>query len=316
MIVSREIRERSSRRRIRLNADDRSGLDIDRETVEVRRKFYRSLNKLNRAALCLSGGGIRSATFCLGVIQALARYNVNSNPPQPRRSPVPETPSELALRLINSETVFTSEAGIASVALQAEAAELEVRKRAPDAAPPVLEKSRPATPEELGTTNSLLGRLHYLSTVSGGGYIGSWLSSWRKRNDFKTILDNLTTRPGGPDVEPPEISWLRAYSNYLTPRLGIGSADTWAAVAIVVRNLVLNWLVIIPVVCLALLSLKFIVALSAWTAQSVDTPWVMRGVARLVGIEGGVVSGVFNLESSDVEASDRRPRHDDHYHEA
>jgi hypothetical protein len=41
-----------------------------------------------------------------------------------------------------------------------------------------------------------------------------------------------------------------------------------------------------------------------------------RGVARLVGIEGGVVSGVFNLESSDVEASDRRPRHDDHYHEA
>ena len=42
----------------------------------------------------------------------------------------------------------------------------------------------------------------------------------------------------------------------------------------------------------------------------------VRGVARLVGIEGGVVSGVFHLESSDVEASDRRPRHDDHYHEA
>ena len=41
-----------------------------------------------------------------------------------------------------------------------------------------------------------------------------------------------------------------------------------------------------------------------------------RGVARLVGIEGGVVSGVFNLESSDVGASDRRPRHDHHYHEA
>jgi hypothetical protein len=28
--------------------------------------------------------------------------------------------------------------------------------------------------------------------------------------------------------------------------------------------------------------------------------WYGRGVARLVGIEGGVVSGVFNLESSDV----------------
>ena len=39
-------------------------------------------------------------------------------------------------------------------------------------------------------------------------------------------------------------------------------------------------------------------------------------VAGLVGIEGGVVSGVFNLESSGVRASDWRPRHDKHYHEA
>jgi hypothetical protein len=41
-----------------------------------------------------------------------------------------------------------------------------------------------------------------------------------------------------------------------------------------------------------------------------------RGVARLVGIECGVVSGVINLESSGVEALDWRPRHDEHYHEA
>jgi hypothetical protein len=39
------------------------------------------------------------------------------------------------------------------------------------------------------------------------------------------------------------------------------------------------------------------------------------GVAGLVGIEGGVVSGVINLESSGVEASDWRPRHDEHYYE-
>jgi hypothetical protein len=39
-------------------------------------------------------------------------------------------------------------------------------------------------------------------------------------------------------------------------------------------------------------------------------------VAGLVGIEGGVVSGVINLESSGVSASDRRPRHDERYHEA
>jgi hypothetical protein len=33
-------------------------------------------------------------------------------------------------------------------------------------------------------------------------------------------------------------------------------------------------------------------------------------VARLVGIESGVVSGVVNLESSGVSALDWRPRHD------
>jgi hypothetical protein len=46
-----------------------------------------------------------------------------------------------------------------------------------------------------------------------------------------------------------------------------------------------------------------------WTAP-------MGGVAGLVGIKCGVVSGVINLESSGIEAPDWRPRHDKHYHEA
>src|SRR6266536_3604044 len=49
-----------------------------------------------------------------------------------------------------------------------------------------------------------------------------------------------------------------------------------------------------------------------------DKNWLSGkgAVAELVGIEGGVVSGVINLESSDVGSSDRRPRHEEHYHEA
>jgi hypothetical protein len=39
-------------------------------------------------------------------------------------------------------------------------------------------------------------------------------------------------------------------------------------------------------------------------------------VAEVVGIDCGVVSGVFNLESLGVEAPSRRPRHEEHYHEA
>jgi hypothetical protein len=57
-----------------------------------------------RAALCISGGGIRSATFGLGILQGLARCG-------------------------------------------------------------------------------LLHKFHYLSTVSGGGYIGAWLGAWIHRAD-------------------------------------------------------------------------------------------------------------------------------------
>ena len=39
-------------------------------------------------------------------------------------------------------------------------------------------------------------------------------------------------------------------------------------------------------------------------------------VAGLVGIDGGVVSGVTNLESPGVRAPGRRPRHEGGYHDA
>jgi len=54
------------------------------------------------------------------------------------------------------------------------------------------------------------------------------------------------------------------------------------------------------------------------TPKPLGVEWMVMykgGVAELVGIEGGVVSGVINLESSGVEASDWRPRHDEQYHE-
>jgi hypothetical protein len=195
-------------RRMKKDADIRSGKDENPDEVETRKAFYRSLNKLNRSALSLSGGGIRSATFCLGVIQALAACDV--------------APAQ-------------ADQG---------------------------EKSA-SVPE-----NSLLGRFQFLSTVSGGGYIGSWLSAWRQREDFPGIWADLIGRPNGPDAGPSELSWLRACSNYLTPKVGLGSADTWTGVAVYLRNLILNWLVIIPAVCLALLGLRVLAALSVGIARS------------------------------------------------
>jgi hypothetical protein len=100
------------------------------------------------SALCLSGGGIRSAAFALGVLQTLARYGV-------------------------------------------------------------------------------LGKFDYLSTVSGGGYIGSFLTAWRHQaSDDKSVVEGLDRGRAADGAEAPQIAGLRADSNYLTPKLGVLSADT------------------------------------------------------------------------------------------
>ena len=133
-----------------------------------------------RAALCFSGGGIRSATFGLGILQGLARCG-------------------------------------------------------------------------------LLEKFHYLSTVSGGGYIGSWLSAWINRAGLTSVIAQLAhqSEHTRPNPEPLEIQNLRSYSNYLSPRLGFFSADSWTLVGTYLRNLLLNWCVIIPLLA-AFLALPWI----------------------------------------------------------
>jgi hypothetical protein len=180
----------------------------------------------------LFGQRRRSATFCLGVIQALAGYDVSRLAGHPREK----------------ATVDDNSGGSSSENLATQATEISSSKL------------------EEANKNSLLGCFHYLSTVSGGSYIGSWLSCWRERTDFSTIVCDLTRRL----IEPPEISWLRDYRNYLTPRLGIRSADARGLVAISVRNLVLIWLIVIPIICIPLLALKIIATIFVWVTDAPD----------------------------------------------
>ena len=79
----------------------------------------------------------------------------------------------------------------------------------------------------------ILASFDYLSTVSGGGYIGSWFSAWISRKGFHRVQEGLVPeRAGRPDKsETHEVKFLRNYSNYLTPRKGIFGADTWTAIA-------------------------------------------------------------------------------------
>ena len=159
-----------------------------------------------RTALCLSGGGIRSATFGLGVIQFLAQ-------------------------------------------------------------------------------TGLLSRFEYLSTVSGGGYIGSWLSTWFTRlgggniqGAYETIRERLAGRTY-PEKEAEEIERLRANSNYLTPKLGALSADTWTAVAIWFRNLIINWFLLIPLIAAAAVAPQLI---SALMGAAEGSSWAMA--VQIIGI--------------------------------
>ena len=117
--------------------------------------------------LAFSGGGIRSATFNLGVLQGLAKYGV-------------------------------------------------------------------------------LPELDYLSTVSGGGYIGSWFLSLLKHEGTADQVASVQKVLGPENAHRPEredqrpISFLRQYSNYLTPRFTFYSADVWTMAATWVRNTGLN----------------------------------------------------------------------------
>ncbi len=141
-------------------------------------EFFRKTGRTQSplSALCISGGGIRSATFALGTLQALAKQGV-------------------------------------------------------------------------------LQRFDYLSTVSGGGYIGSWLTSWINRaGGLDKIVPQLSGDAHAPmPSETDPIRHLREYNSYLSPRLGAFSADTWTLVATVVRNIMLNWLVLVPLLLGALM---------------------------------------------------------------
>lgn len=217
-----------------LDPDSDEAIELNEQAILAdqaeKAALYCGLGKLDRAALCLSGGGIRSASFALGILQSLAGH--------PRGA-----------------------------------------------------ANRPSPADQ-----SLLGQMHFLSTVSGGGYIGSWLSAWIHRAGFASAQAGLVGRVT-PDIEPEPIAHLRRYSNYLTPKLGLLSADSWTAIALYFRNLFLNWLILIPAICLPLILMKLFAALAAFFARVPDEPGtaLILHVLSYMALIGGAVCMVFSL---------------------
>lgn len=95
---------------------------------------------------------------------------------------------------------------------------------------------------------NVLKEFDYMSTVSGGGYIGAWLNSWIKRSgSLSKVTDRLCPdRSGDPladEVRP--VRWLRMFSNYLSPNVGIMSPDAWGSGMTWLRNTVINQVVLL-----------------------------------------------------------------------
>jgi hypothetical protein len=110
------------------------------------------------------------------------------------------------------------------------------------------------------TQRGLLPFIDYLSTVSGGGYIGTWLHGVIKRRcdgdprkagevispteDAPPVSEPVPKRPGDATHDP--VTFLRKYSNYLAPKLGLLSPDFWVIFVIWIRNMLLNQLILVP----------------------------------------------------------------------
>ncbi|MDF3839714.1 hypothetical protein P3W85_43280 [Cupriavidus basilensis] len=200
-------------------------------------------------ALALSGGGIRSATFCLGVMQALAKA-----PPPPVADPAGPV-----LHAVTPDAAPDGPPDNVQVRLQ-DAVQEGDGPNAPTAAPP------PAT-------TALLGQFDYLSTVSGGGYLGAFFCSLFVPGRLKPgtapaeaaalAYRTLQQEPPGrirsstsyvADPGRAAVAWLRENGRYLTPT---GAGDALYAGALVVRN----WFAMQYVIGSALLLLLAVLAL-------------------------------------------------------
>jgi Patatin-like phospholipase len=99
--------------------------------------------------------------------------------------------------------------------------------------------------------HDLIKRIDYLSTVSGGGYIGSSLTATMTcAKEFvfgQTPVAGSVAERASEISDTPAVGHIRNYSNYLIPA---GARDLLTGIAIVVRGLVANLSLTLPVVLL------------------------------------------------------------------
>lgn len=122
----------------------------------------------------------------------------------------------------------------------------------------------------------LLKHIDYLSTVSGGGYIGAWWSAWRARwgKEFpetpasSQVWTNVSQKEM--NREPEEVRHLREFSNFLSPRIGFFESEMWGAI-MAVLSAVLPAIIVASAV-IALMFLGWLGATSVILADVFSLP--------------------------------------------
>ena len=125
----------------------------------------------------------------------------------------------------------------------------------------------------------LLQKIDYLSTVSGGGYIGAWLTANCNRNKG--------WREKGANWSD-SIRYLRRYSNYLSPEVGFFSADTWSMVMVWIRNTLLVQVTVILAIAAALIVPRLLFPVFANWHNAGDWRWITVAlyIVGVVGVAG------------------------------
>lgn len=173
----------------------------EQDLIDARRLAAGRAEAEPKIGVGLSGGGIRSATFCFGIFTALARKLADGSPP-----------------------LFT--------------------------------------------------RIDYLSTVSGGGYFGSFLGALFRRKWVKSADDvaQVLRDELGPEGGQHPTRFLRDNGRYLAPR---GSGDLLVMLAVMLRNWVSVQCVMIAFVLAAFVLLQVVIvnlpAAVGWAVTALTT---------------------------------------------
>jgi len=252
-----------------------SGESVEKLSV-VLKEFYNS----NLSALCFSGGGIRSATFGLGIVQALAKHGLLDKFDYLSTVSGGGYLGSWLSAWIRREQMGSDEQHIKRLELLENKIFLRLEKKnLSDARQEELKRLKERI-SVLALTENLRLFEKYKKTRTDG------IESVQEKLRENSISDSVCPNP-----EPKQLQYLREYSNYMSPRVGLLSADTWTFLSIYVRNLFLNWTIFIPLIAAILLIPRIFFAFT-----KIDTTnWWLINLMLPIGLLAGSLAVRFTI---------------------